>query len=179
MDALPVSPLAPKALPEAGPLAGVRLAVAETGMKYADRADLLLIVFDRPATAAGVFTKSLCPSAPVDWCRTALVDGQGLARAVLVNAGNANAFTGAVGATAVAESVTAVSEAVGCAKTEVFAASTGVIGEPLDASLLTRHVPALAHSEKDGHPVDDDRRARSASWAEAAVAIMTTDTYPK
>ncbi|MEM1040616.1 MAG: bifunctional glutamate N-acetyltransferase/amino-acid acetyltransferase ArgJ [Pseudomonadota bacterium] len=167
MDDLPVSPLAPASLPNAAPMDGVRLAVAETGVKYAGRPDLLLMTFDLPASVAGVFTKSLCPSAPVDWCRTALGDGNGTASAVLVNAGNANAFTGRAGAEAVRATIKAVAEVTGAPLTEVLAASTGVIGEPLAASSLTDHLPALL---ADGG---------EATWEQAARAILTTDTYPK
>ncbi|MEO0547814.1 MAG: bifunctional glutamate N-acetyltransferase/amino-acid acetyltransferase ArgJ [Pseudomonadota bacterium] len=167
MDDLPVSPLAPASLPNAAPMDGVRLAVAETGVKYSGRPDLLLMTFDPPASVAGVFTKSLCPSAPVDWCRTALGDGNGTAYAVLVNAGNANAFTGRAGAEAVAETMRAVAEATGAPLTQILAASTGVIGEPLAASSLTDHLPALL---ADGG---------EATWEQAARAILTTDTYPK
>jgi len=148
-------------------MAGVGLAVAETGAKYSERPDLLLMTFDPPATVAGVFTKSLCPSAPVDWCRAALRAGDGRAIAVLVNAGNANAFTGKAGANAVAETIDAVAQQTGGNKTSIYAASTGVIGEPLDAASLTDHLPALLASNGE------------ASWVDAARAIMTTDTYPK
>src|SRR3546814_8825111 len=87
-----VSPLAPKSYPDMPVVRGLRMATAAAGIKYQDRTDVLLMVFDRPASVAGVFTRSKCPSAPVDFCRANLAHGQ--ARAVVVNSGNANAFTG-------------------------------------------------------------------------------------
>src|SRR5579863_9641610 len=96
----PLSPLAPKKYPVLPPIEGVRFATAAAGVRYAGRTDVMLALFDAPAAAAGVFTRSQCPSAPVDWCRQNL--GQGQARALVVNSGNANAFTGHAGASAVA-----------------------------------------------------------------------------
>jgi glutamate N-acetyltransferase/amino-acid N-acetyltransferase len=124
-----------------------------------------MALFDRPAAVAGVFTRSKCPSAPVDWCRAHLKEGK--ARALIVNSGNANAFTGGVGAAAVAEVAEAAAKAIGAGPNEIFMASTGVIGEPLDAQRITRVIDALV---KD---------AREDALLAAAKAIMTTDTYPK
>src|SRR5215218_11426647 len=90
-----VSPLAPKNVPDMPTIAGVRLATAEAGIRYKDRTDVLLAVMDKGTTVAGVFTQSKCPSAPVEWCRARL--GRGGARALVVNSGNANAFTGKTG----------------------------------------------------------------------------------
>ncbi|HEY4170591.1 MAG TPA: bifunctional ornithine acetyltransferase/N-acetylglutamate synthase, partial [Reyranella sp.] len=90
-----VSPLAPKSYPELPEIAGVRFATAEAGIKYKGRTDVLLAAFDAGTTVAGVFTSSKCPSAPVDWCRDSLRGG--VARGLLVNSGNANAFTGMKG----------------------------------------------------------------------------------
>ncbi len=112
-----------------------------------------------------MFTRSKCPSAPVDWCREHLKGGR--ARALIVNSGNANAFTGGIGAAAVAHVAEAAARAVGAAPNEIFMASTGVIGEPLDATRITRVIDTLvADAREDGLPA-------------AAKAIMTTDTYPK
>ncbi|MEM9732137.1 MAG: bifunctional glutamate N-acetyltransferase/amino-acid acetyltransferase ArgJ [Pseudomonadota bacterium] len=165
-DTLPLSPLAPKEFAILPPLKGVRMAACEAGIKYAGRTDLLLMVFDEPAAAAGVFTTSRCPSAPVDWCREQLVKSEH-ARAVVVNAGNANAFTGRKGVATVEAKADAVAELLGCERAQVHLASTGVIGEPLDAQLITNQLPSL----KD-KLVED-------GWHGAAEAIMTTDTYPK
>ena len=127
----PLSPLAPKKYPALPPIEGVRFATVAAGVRYAGRTDVMLALFDAPAAVAGVFTRSKCPSAPVDWCRAHLKGGK--ARALVVNSGNANAFTGGVGASAVAHVAEAAAKATGAAPGEIFMASTGVIGEPLDA----------------------------------------------
>lgn len=160
-----VSPLAPKSYPDMPALRGVRMATAAAGIKYKNRTDVLLMVFDKPASVAGVFTKSKCPSAPVDFCRANL--GGGVARAVVVNSGNANAFTGVKGKAATELTAKSAAAAVACSESEVFLASTGVIGEPLDA---TKFAGVLG---------DMNVRAEADFWQEAAKAIMTTDTYPK
>ncbi len=160
-----VSPLAPKSYPEMPVIRGVRMATAAAGIKYKNRTDVLLMVFDEPAAVAGVFTKSRCPSAPVDYCRANLAGGT--ARAVVVNSGNANAFTGQKGRAATDLTGKSAAAAVGCSEREVFLASTGVIGEPLDAS---KFAGVLDQMNAD---------AKGDFWFEAAKAIMTTDTYPK
>ncbi|MEP0324792.1 bifunctional glutamate N-acetyltransferase/amino-acid acetyltransferase ArgJ [Bauldia litoralis] len=160
-----VSPLAPTSYPTLPPIAGVHFASTEAGIKHAGRTDVLLATFDKGTTAAGVFTRSKCPSAPVDWCRAALQSGK--ARALMVNAGNANAFTGKRGRETVKLSAAMVAEALGCRPKEVFLASTGVIGEPLDAAKFDRVVERLVAHQHDG------------PWIDAARAIMTTDTFPK
>lgn len=160
-----VSPLAPKSYPDMPVLNGVRMATAAAGIKYKNRTDVLLMVFDRPASVAGVFTRSKCPSAPVDFCRANLAGG--IARAVVVNSGNANAFTGVKGKAATELTGKSAAAAVGCATSEVFLASTGVIGEPLDA---TKFAGVLGQMHSD---------AKGDFWQDAAKAIMTTDTYPK
>ncbi len=160
-----VSPLAPERIAEVPPIDGVRLGSVEAGIKYKNRKDLTAIVFDRPATAAGVFTRSKCSSAPVDWCRKQLEKGK--ARCVVVNSGNSNAFTGKKGVETVRLTADAAAEAFGCKKSDVFIASTGVIGEPLNVTGFASHLKAIAAS------------AREDGWADTARAIMTTDTYPK
>lgn len=160
-----VSPLAPKSYAEMPPVRGVRMATAAAGIKYKGRTDVLMMVFDEPASVAGVFTRSKCPSAPVDFCRANLPAGR--ARAVVVNSGNANAFTGKKGRESTAMTAAAAASAVGCSESEVFLASTGVIGEPLDATKFSGVLDGLAVSASDDF------------WFEAAKAIMTTDTYPK
>lgn len=164
-----VSPLAPKHYPAMPVITGVRMATAEAGIKYKNRTDVLMMVFDKPAAVAGVFTRSKCPSAPVDFCRESLKHGQTQpsAKVVIVNSGNANAFTGKKGRETTMATAKAASEALGCQNHEIFLASTGVIGEPLDAG-------------KFSHLFDDmNARADADGWLEAAKAIMTTDTYPK
>ncbi len=162
---VPVSPLAPKSYPTAPEVPGVRFATAEAGIKYRNRTDVLLAVMDKGTVAAGVFTTSKCPSAPVDWCRASLTKGG--ARALVVNSGNANAFTGKKGKAAVKLTAEIAAKAVGCKPAEVYLASTGVIGEPLDATKF------------EGVLQDCAGRATSGPWIEAAKAIMTTDTFPK
>jgi glutamate N-acetyltransferase/amino-acid N-acetyltransferase len=160
-----ISPLAPKTYPTLPPIAGVRLATAEAGIRHRGRTDVLYAAFDRGAAVAGVFTQSKCPSAPVDWCRQNLKVGA--ARALVVNSGNANAFTGMKGAAAVRLTAEFAAKAADCRPDEVFLASTGVIGEPLDAG---KFEAVLA---------DCNARAAASAWADAAKAIMTTDTFPK
>lgn len=160
-----VSPLAPKFTPEMPALRGARMATASAGIKYKNRTDVLLMVFDRPASVAGVFTRSKCPSAAVDFCRANL--SHGIARAVVVNSGNANAFTGVKGRNATALTAKSAAAAVGCGENEVYLASTGVIGEPLDATKFSGVLDGMATSATEDF------------WVEAAKAIMTTDTYPK
>ncbi|MEP9373049.1 bifunctional glutamate N-acetyltransferase/amino-acid acetyltransferase ArgJ [Mesorhizobium sp. KR1-2] len=160
-----ISPLAPKKYPKMPPVDGVRIATAEAGIKYKNRTDLLTMVFDEGTAVAGVFTRSKCPSAPVDFCRENLAGGK--ARILVVNSGNANAFTGKKGRETTSMTGKAASEAAGCTPAEVFQASTGVIGEPLDANRFSH---LLAGMVKD---------AKAELWTEAAKAIMTTDTYPK
>jgi glutamate N-acetyltransferase / amino-acid N-acetyltransferase len=160
-----ISPLAPKKYAKLGPIEGVRLETAQAGIKYKNRTDVFLMVFDKPAQVAGVFTRSKCPSAPVDHCRKSL--GNGVARAVVVNSGNANAFTGKKGVATTKATADAAAKAVGCKPEDVFLASTGVIGEPLDAGKFTGLLPPMVE------------KACGDFWLESAKAIMTTDTFPK
>jgi glutamate N-acetyltransferase/amino-acid N-acetyltransferase len=120
-----VSPLAPARFPDMPPIAGVRLATAAAGIRYAGRTDVLLTLLDPGTTVAGVLTRSKCPSAPVDWCRSRLKAGK--ARALVVNSGNANAFTGKSGRDAAIFTANLAAKAVGCKPGDIFLASTGVI----------------------------------------------------
>ena len=160
-----VSPLAPKTTPSMPVVDGVRIATAKAGIKYKDRVDLMAMVFAPGTTVAGVFTTSKCPSAPVDLCRRNLAGGT--ARVLVVNAGNANAFTGKKGLHTTSVAAAAAAHAASCDTSEVFLSSTGVIGEPLDPSHFERHMDSLLAS------------AGAERWNEAAHAIMTTDTFPK
>ncbi|WP_449256046.1 bifunctional glutamate N-acetyltransferase/amino-acid acetyltransferase ArgJ [Bosea sp. (in: a-proteobacteria)] len=162
---VPVSPLAPKRQPKVPAVPGVRFATAEAGIRYKGRQDVWFALLDAGTQAAGVFTRSKCPSAPVDWCRENLA--QGSARAVVVNSGNANAFTGLKGREAVKLTAEIAARAAGCKPEEVFIASTGVIGEPLDATKFRGVLDECA------------KRAADGPWIDAARAIMTTDTFPK
>jgi glutamate N-acetyltransferase/amino-acid N-acetyltransferase len=160
-----VSPLKPAHAPQMPEIAGVRLATAAAGIRYAGRTDVLLVALDKPTSVAGVFTRSKCPSAPVEWCRARI--GGGRARALVVNSGNANAFTGKTGRAATRITAELAAKAVGCRPAEVFLASTGVIGEPIDAGKFAGVMNELAAGAAPGR------------WIEAAEAIGTTDTFPK
>src|ERR1700677_687688 len=166
-----VSPLAPTHVPDMPAIAGVKLATAAAGIRYKNRTDVLLAVMDKGTTVAGVFTKSKCPSAPVEWCRAKLSRSgnskAGSARALVVNSGNANAFTGKTGRQATTLTASIAAKALACGAHEVFLASTGVIGEPLDATKFNGVLGALAE------------QAAPDEWMNAAKAIMTTDTFPK
>ena len=163
-----ISPLAPRTVPEMPEIAGVRLATAEAGIRYAGRTDVLLAVFEPGTTVAGVFTMSKCPSAPVEWCRAHLKAGKShVARALVVNSGNANAFTGKNGHAATKLTAELAAKAAGCKVSEIFLASTGVIGEPLDAGKFAAVMDGLAERAQAGH------------FLAAARAIMTTDTFAK
>lgn len=162
---VPVSPLAPKRQPKVPAVPGVRFATAEAGIRYKGRQDVWFALLDEGTQVAGVFTRSKCPSAPVDWCRENLK--QGSARAVVVNSGNANAFTGLKGRDAVKLTAVIAAKAAACKPEEVFIASTGVIGEPLDATKFKGVLDECA------------KRAADGPWIDAARAIMTTDTFPK
>src|SRR3954471_1945276 len=111
-----ISPLAPERFPDMPPVAGVRLGTAAAGIRYAGRTDVLVALFDKGTTAAGVFTRSKCPSAPVDWCRTQ-IKGKGAA-ALVVNSGNANAFTGKSGRDSTKLTAAIASKAIGCKPAE-------------------------------------------------------------
>ena len=147
------SPLAPRTPVPPVAVAGARFATLAAGIRYTGRPDLLLIELEPGSTAAGVFTRSLTAGHPVLWCREALARGLeqgGRARAVIVNAGNANVCRGAEGDAAVAREVAAVQAALDCAAEEVLVASTGVIGEPLDASKFATVAADMAGRLTDG-----------------------------
>ncbi|QHQ36920.1 bifunctional glutamate N-acetyltransferase/amino-acid acetyltransferase ArgJ [Algicella marina] len=166
-----VSPLAPAGgFPELPPIAGVRFATAEAGVRYQGRTDVALISADAGSTVAGVFTTSSTRAAPVLWCEeslrnSTLVDDKGFA--ILVNSGNANAFTGAVGADSSRRCAEAVAKALEIPSNHVFLSSTGVIGEPLPDDRIIAKLPLLEADLSDS------------AIADAARAIMTTDTFPK
>ena len=159
-----VSPLA-VSLPELPPLAGVRLSAAEAGIRYKGRTDVVMMEVPNGSTVAGVFTSNKCPGAPVDWCRASLKGGK--ARMVVVNAGNANVFTGKAGRDACAATAAAAAKLAGCPAKQVFVASTGVIGEVLPHEKLVEALPGLQAGLSEN------------AWEAAARGIMTTDTFPK
>ena len=164
---LKVSPLAVP-FPDMPPVAGVEMATARAGFYKRVREDLLIMRFAKGTTAAGVFTRHGVGSAPVDWCQKHLEATKGEdVRALVVNAGCANSFTGKPGADAVRRVATAVAKRFGCRQRDVMMASTGVIGVLLDDTKITARLPQIEQGlSEDG-------------WAAAAQAIMTTDTFPK
>jgi len=163
-----ISPFAPDKFPRLPPIAGFDMATAEAGVKYQGRTDLWVLRGQPGTQAAGVFTKNRCPGAPVDWSRAALkADAGDAPRLVIVNSGSANVFGGQKSRDAVLETAQAAADVFGGSPEAVFLASTGVIGEPLDASKLTAKFPEIAaEMAADG-------------WEAGARAIMTTDTHPK
>ncbi|MEX1306289.1 MAG: bifunctional glutamate N-acetyltransferase/amino-acid acetyltransferase ArgJ [Rhodovibrionaceae bacterium] len=165
MPKLKKSPLAPARFQKLPALKGARLSARACGIKYKGRKDVLLIDFAPGTAIAGVFTRSLTAGPAVRWCREALKGGKG--RAIVVNAGNANVFTGESGWHAADATATAAAQVLGCKAKEVFVASTGVIGEPLPVGRIVGGLPALAKALK------------ADAWRAAAEAIMTTDTFPK
>ena len=163
-----ISPLAPAAFPTLPPVGGVRLATHAAGLRYTGRADLMMAVVDEGTTVAGTLTKSLCPSAPVDWCREVLPNGT--ARALVVNAGNANAFTGKAGETATQLTAETIAASLDISPREILLASTGVIGESMPEGTLAAELPNLVE-----HLANPD----ATTWQAAADAIRTTDTFAK
>jgi glutamate N-acetyltransferase/amino-acid N-acetyltransferase len=165
--AMLVSPLAVP-FPKIAPVQGVELAIGRAGFYKTARPDLLVMRFAEGTTAAGVFTRHAVGSAPVDWCKRQLAASKGEdVRALVVNAGCANAFTGKPGADAVRRTASAVAKRFGCRQRDVMAASTGVIGVLLDDAKITHRLPEL------------ESRLSLDGWKAAAEAIMTTDTFPK
>lgn len=165
--ALPVSPLAVP-FPRIPPIDGVEIATGRAGFYKHEREDLLVMRFAEGTSVAGVFTRHGVGSAPVDWCRRALAQSQGEdARALVVNAGCANAFTGKPGADAARRVASAVAKRFDCRQRDVMIASTGVIGVLLDDAKITQRLPEV------------DAALAPDGWAGAARAIMTTDTFPK
>ncbi len=164
---IPLSPFAPEKFPTLPALAGVRLAATGCGLRYQGRSDLTLISLADGTTVSGVLTRSQTASAPVEWCRRHLPSGA--AQAVVINAGNANAFTGRAGVEAVEKTATTAAQVCGIDPSAVLIASTGVIGTPLDSHKIVEALPGLG----------TDLGSSSAHWEQAARAIMTTDTFPK
>ncbi|WP_170411001.1 bifunctional glutamate N-acetyltransferase/amino-acid acetyltransferase ArgJ [Ruegeria atlantica] len=162
-----VSPLAPAAFPDLPAIDGVRFATVEAGVRYQGRTDVMLAVLDPGTSVAGVFTRSATRAAPVLDCQKKIGGPSDGPAAILVNSGNANAFTGHYGQTSVVEVIQAVSAATDVAAERVFTSSTGVIGEPLPHDRIVAQLEALK-AGLSRHAIED-----------AARAIMTTDTFPK
>jgi glutamate N-acetyltransferase/amino-acid N-acetyltransferase len=158
------SSLAPKYFPDIPAVPGVQMAAGACGVRYSGKKDVLLVTLNENTEVAGVFTKSQTAAAPIDWCRQCLKNGR--ARALVVNAGNANAFTGSSGVAAVNRTALSASEIVGCAPEDVFIASTGVIGEILPDHKITNSLAGLYKN-------------LGSEWEASAEAISTTDTFSK
>ena len=165
MPSLKPSPLAPNRFPTLAPVHGVRLATTAAGIRYVGRTDLLLAVMPKGTAVGGVVTTSKSASAPVKWCQAGIKNGR--ARALVVNSGNSNTFTGKRGVATVRATAATAATLVGCRPDEVFVASTGVIGEPPDATKITKALPGLFDALEPG------------AWRTAAEAIRTTDTFAK
>ncbi len=159
------SPLAPAAFPDLPEVKGVQFSSGCSGMKYQGRDDLMLAVFSETTTAAGVFTKNSMPGAPVDWGRE--IRPRGTARALVVNAGIANVFTGSAGRQTVTETAAAAARLIGADAEDIHIASTGVIGEPVPTEKITDLLPKLHN------------HLSAAGGKQAAEAILTTDTFAK
>ncbi|MCX8952666.1 bifunctional glutamate N-acetyltransferase/amino-acid acetyltransferase ArgJ [Ruegeria sp. NA] len=162
-----VSPLAPASFPDLPAIDGVRFATVAAGVRYQGRTDVMLAVLDPGTSVAGVFTRSATRAAPVLDCQDKIGGPSDGPAAILVNSGNANAFTGHYGQTSVAEVTQAVSKATGVPVERVFTSSTGVIGEPLAHDRIIAKLETLK-AGLSRHAIED-----------AARAIMTTDTFPK
>jgi len=167
MSKYKISPFAPKNFPVLPPLKGFDMATAEAGVKYKGRTDLWVLRAQSGSQVAGVFTQNLCPGAPVDWSRKALKVETNGPRLVIVNSGTANVFGGQKSRDAVIDTAQWAEAHFGSDASSVFLASTGVIGEPLEASKLVAKFPEMkSNLQADG-------------WEAAARAIMTTDTHAK
>ena len=158
------SPLAPTHFPDLPPVAGLTFASGPCQVKYVNKTDVLLAKFAPGTVAAGVFTKSKTAAAPVDWCRAILANPE--ARGLVVNSGNANAFTGRAGVETVEKMAACAAGLINCAPAQVYIAQTGVIGEPVAVERITDNLPGLYST-------------MGSDWSGAAAAICTTDTYPK
>jgi glutamate N-acetyltransferase/amino-acid N-acetyltransferase len=167
--AKPVSPLAPAHFPDLPVIKGAEFAAIGAGIKYQGRKDVMLVRLAPGTTMAGAFTRSTTRSGCVRDCQTKLATRvpEGAGAAIIVNSGNSNAFTGAVGDKAVAAVTGGVAETLGLPASRVFSSSTGVIGEPLPFEKITTVISTLAGQLSE------------AAIQGAAEAIMTTDTFPK
>jgi glutamate N-acetyltransferase/amino-acid N-acetyltransferase len=159
----------------------IKIYTTNCGIKYKNRDDLLLIDFEAGASVAGVFTKSSMPASPISWCKKN-IDNH-FARALIVNSGNANAFTGKIGDETVQKVVNVIAKNLNCKNEEVFVSSTGVIGEVLDADLICHAIPKMIKSLNyenlnNENPVDQNFHQEE-MFNRAAQAIMTTDTSKK
>jgi glutamate N-acetyltransferase/amino-acid N-acetyltransferase len=165
-----LSPLAPDSFPRLPSISGVELGTVAAGIRKGGRTDLLVAVVAPGTSVAGVFTQSMCPAAPVEWCRRIIETGDGTARALVCNSGNANAFTGKAGEVSTELTAVTVASILGVPADSVFVASTGIIGEPMPDDRVTAAIPGL---------LSGLATSESGGWEQAADAIRTTDTFSK
>jgi len=164
---LKTSPLAPKKLKKLYEINGVSISTVSCGIKKKFKDDLVLIKFDSPGQIHGVFTNSKTPGAPIVWNKSIIKNGK--ISALIINSGNANVFNGKKGDEAIKKIIETLSLKLSVNKKEIFMASTGVIGEPLDFKKIIKKIPLLIKNLNNTHQ----------SWLRAANAIRTTDTFPK
>ncbi len=162
-----ISPLAPKQIKKIKIIEGVSVSITHCGLKKNNKDDLALIKLDKPGNIIGAFTRSNTPGEPIIWNKSIIKHGK--VSAVLVNSGNANVFNGKSGKLSLLRIVKYLSDKLDIPKKEVYIASTGVIGEPLNEKQIIKKIPFLIRNLKND----------TESWLSAAKAIMTTDTYPK
>ena len=161
------SPLIPKSFNKIEFIEGISVSITHCGLKKNNKEDLVLIKLEKPGQIFGAFTKSKTPGEPVIWNKSIIKFGR--VSAILVNSGNANVFNGNSGRNALVKIVEELSKKLKIPEKEIFIASTGVIGEPLDEKKIIKKIPFLLSNLNNTHK----------SWYSASKAIMTTDTYPK
>ena len=152
-------------LPKIPSIAGVRISGVVAGLKDNGEHDLFVAELARGSTVAGTFTRSKCPGMPVEWSKRQLAGGR--VRAIVASSGNSNVFTGGQGRQLVENTATVTAKLIGCRKSEVFLASTGIIGEKKNATFVADKVPMGLKALK------------KTAWHDAALSIMTTDRFPK
>ena len=161
------SPLAPKKNKNLYLFKGISVSSTHCGLKKNKRPDLVLIKLEEPGSILGSFTKSKTPGEPIIWNKSIVKNKK--VSAILINSGNANVFTGLAGKKAILDILNKLSRSLNVPKNEIYLASTGVIGEPLDSKKIIKKIPVLIKSLQN----------EKLAWSEAADAITTTDTYSK
>ncbi len=162
-----ISPLAPKLLTKIKTIEGISVSITHCGLKKNNKEDLVLIKLESPGEILGAFTNSKTPGEPVIWNKSIINFGR--VSAILINSGNANVFNGKSGRNSLLRIVKELSKKLDVPEKEIFMASTGVIGEPLDEKKILKKIPFLISNLNN----------KPENWYQASKAIMTTDTYPK
>ncbi len=162
-----ISPLTPRKIKKIIPISGVKVCTTHCGLKKNNKDDLVLIKLDSPGEIIGLFTNSKTPGEPIVWNKK--IHKFGKVSVILINSGNANVFNGKSGKSSLLKIVNEISSKLKVPKRQIYIASTGVIGEPLDEKKIIKQIPFLI-SNLQNYPN---------SWLKAAEAIMTTDTFPK